>query len=104
MSRDGDAMRKLRVFESISVDGYFTDSSGDMGGAQAGREDAEFAGWVSQNASSGGDLLLGRKTYEMMEAFWPTPAAAQEMPDVAKGMNSAKKYIASRTIQPTWSN
>jgi hypothetical protein len=46
-------MRKLRVFESISIDGYFTDSGGDMNWAHAGREDAEFADWVSGNATSG---------------------------------------------------
>jgi dihydrofolate reductase len=97
-------MRKLRVFESISVDGYFTDANGDMDWAHLGREDAEFADWVSGNASSGGELLLGRKTYHIMEAFWPTPMAAQQMPAVAKGMNAARKYVASRTIQPTWNN
>jgi dihydrofolate reductase len=97
-------MRELRVFESISVDGYFTDASGDMSWAHAGREDAEFADWVSGNASSGGELLFGRKTYQHMEAFWPTPIAAQQMPLVAKGMNAARKYVASRTIQPTWNN
>jgi dihydrofolate reductase len=97
-------MRKLRVFESISIDGYFTDASGDMSWAHAGREDADFADWVSGNASSGGELLFGRKTYQMMEAFWPTPLAAQQMPAVAKGMNAARKYVVSRTIQPTWSN
>jgi dihydrofolate reductase len=97
-------MRKLRVFESITIDGYFTGNNGDIGWAHAGREDAEFADWVSGNASSGGELLFGRKTYQMMEAFWPTPIAAQQMPTVAKGMNAARKYIASRTIQPTWNN
>jgi dihydrofolate reductase len=97
-------MRKLRVFESISVDGYFCDAKGDMGFAHAGRQDPEFAAWVSRNASAGGELLFGRKTYQMMEAFWPTPLAAEQMPAVAKGMNAARKYVASRTITPTWSN
>src|SRR5258705_8722544 len=97
-------MRKLRAFESISVDGYFTDANGDMSWAHAGREDAEFADWVTGNASSGGELLFGRKTYQMMEAFWPTPMAARQMPAVAKGMNAARKYVVSSTIQPTWNN
>lgn len=97
-------MRKLQVFESISIDGYFTDASGDMSWAHAGRDDAEFANWISGNASSGGELLFGRKTYQMMEAYWPTPLAAEQMPAVAKGMNTAKKYVVSRTIQPTWNN
>jgi dihydrofolate reductase len=97
-------MRKLRVFESISIDGYFTAASGDMSWAHAGREDAEFADWVGGNANSGGELLFGRKTYQMMESFWPTPVAAQQMPQVAKGMNAARKYVASRTLKPTWNN
>jgi dihydrofolate reductase len=97
-------VRKLRVFESISVDGYFTDADGDISWAHAGREDAEFADWVGANASSGGELLFGRKTYQMMEAYWPTALAANQMPVVANGMNAAKKYVASRTIQPTWNN
>ena len=33
-------MRKVRVFESISIDGYFTDASGDISWAHAGREGA----------------------------------------------------------------
>ncbi len=96
-------MRKLLVFESISIDGYFADANGDISWAHTGREDAEFASWVSENAS-GGALLFGRKTYQMMEAFWPTPLAQQQMPAVAKGMNTAKKYVASRTITPRWNN
>jgi dihydrofolate reductase len=95
---------KLRVFESISVDGYFTDQKGDIAWAHAGRQDPEFGAWVGSNASGAGLLLFGRVTYETMEAFWPTPAAAEQMPEVARGMNSARKVVASRTIKPTWAN
>ena len=97
-------MRKLRVFESISIDGYFTAPDGDMSFAHAGRGDAEFASWVSDNASSGGALLFGRKTYEMMAAFWPSPMAAEQMPRVAAGMNAAKKYVVSHGLDPKWQN
>jgi dihydrofolate reductase len=97
-------MKKLLVFETISIDGYFVDAHGDMSWAHYGRADPEFADWVGGNASAGGDLLFGRKTYQMMEAFWPTPVAEQQMPVVAKGMNARTKYVASRTIQPTWNN
>src|SRR5689334_8207706 len=97
-------MQKLRVFESASIDGYFTDSSGDMSWAHASAGDAEFGAWVGGNASGGGALLFGRKTYEQMVAYWPTALAAQQMPVVAKGMNAAKKYLASRTLKPTWQN
>jgi dihydrofolate reductase len=95
---------KLRVFESISVDGYFTDRLGDIAWAHSGREDPEFGAWVGANATQGGILLFGRVTYQMMEAFWPTPAAAAQMPEVARGMNAARKLVASRTIKPAWTN
>ncbi len=97
-------MRKLRVFESISVDGYFTDGGGTIDWAYALPQDAEFGAWVAGNAGGGGELLFGRKTYQEMVAFWPTPAAAARMPDVAKGMNAAKKYLASTTTKPAWNN
>jgi dihydrofolate reductase len=97
-------MRRLRVFESISIDGYFCDAGGGMSWAHAGADDAEFAAWVGVNASGGGELLFGRKTYQMMEAFWPTSLAATQMPVVAKGMNAARKYVASTTLRPSWTN
>ena len=90
-------MRRLRVFESISIDGYFCDAHGGMQWAHAGSDDPEFVSWVGGNASSGGELLFGRVTYEQMRAWWPTPAAAAAMPVVAKGMNAATKWVASRT-------
>jgi dihydrofolate reductase len=96
-------MMKLRVFESISIDGYFTDADNSVRWAHRGR-DAEFDAWVAGNASGGGVLLFGRKTYEEMVAFWPTEMAAQQMPVVAKGMNAATKYVVSKTLEPTWQN
>lgn len=95
-------MRTLKVFESISIDGYFSDVHGDMSFAHGVEPDPEFGAWVGRNASGGGELLFGRKTYEMMERFWTSTAAMEQMPAVAKGMNAARKYVASRTITPTW--
>ena len=40
-------MKPLRVFESISVDGYFTDSDGSADWAHVGQDDPEFAEWVA---------------------------------------------------------
>lgn len=91
-------MRRLRVFESISIDGYFCDAHGDMQWAHDGARDPEFDAWIGSNASGGGELLLGRKTYEELAAFWPTPMAAQQMPTVAKGINAATKWVASRSL------
>ncbi len=89
-------MRRLRSYTSISLDGYFTDAKGDMSWAH--KRDDEWNAFASSNASGDAALLFGRVTYEMMKAFWPTPQAAQQMPEVAAGMNRMPKYVVSRTL------
>ena len=98
-------MRRLAVFENLSLDGFFADSNSDMSFAKSPIEDAEFDAFVSQNASGEGIMLFGRVTYEMMARFWPTPAAAQMMPAVAQGMNARPKIVFSNTLrEATWNN
>jgi dihydrofolate reductase len=98
-------MSRLTMFETISLDGYFTDANGDMSWAHRGDDDPEWTAFVSQNASGGGALLFGRVTYQMMESFWPTPIAAERMPVVARRMNEATKIVFSRTLKrATWNN
>ena len=96
-------MRRLIVFNSVSVDGYFVDGGGDMSWAH--HRDPEFESFTEENARGGGELLFGRKTYEMMAGYWPTPQAMKSNPVVAEGMNSLPKVVFSRTMEKaTWSN
>lgn len=96
-------MRRLTVFNSISLDGYFVDSNGDMSWAH--QSDDEWVKFSADNASGGGELLFGRITYEMMEAFWPTEAAHQSNPVVAEQMTSLPKVVFSRTLSGvSWDN
>lgn len=98
-------MRKLITFNSISLDGFFTDARGDMSWAHAGSDDPEFAAFVAGNAGSGGELLFGRVTYQMMAGYWPSPAALASAPEVARGMNALPKVVFSRTLpKAEWQN
>jgi len=98
-------MRKLSVFNTVSLDGYFTDLNNDMSWAHPNRNDSEWNDFVAGNASGNGVLLFGRVTYQMMVSFWTTPQAAQMMPKVAEGMNRSQKVIFSRTLaQADWQN
>jgi dihydrofolate reductase len=98
-------MRKLAVFNSVTLDGYFTGSGGDMSWAHAGNEDKEWNAFVESNASGGGVLLFGRITYEMMASFWPTPSAKKSYPVVADRMNALPKVVFSRTLDKvSWNN
>ena len=50
-------------------------------------------------------LLVGRVTDEMLASYWPTEAALQSMPEVAKQMNNLPKVVFSRTLdKATWNN
>ncbi|OJT18514.1 hypothetical protein BO221_41405 [Archangium sp. Cb G35] len=98
-------MRRLSVFNNVSLDGYFVDANGDMSWAHRNDQDAEWNAFVSGNASGEGELLFGRKTYELMASFWPTPMAAQMEPFVAERMNKMSKVVFSRTLdKASWSN
>ena len=102
-------MAKILVFNSVSLDGYFTDENNDMSWAHKDPNDAEWNAFVGENASGGvsggGAILLGRITYEMMASFWPTPAAMEMMPVVAKSMNDMTKIVFSRSMKKaSWSN
>jgi dihydrofolate reductase len=96
-------MRKLIVFNNVSLDGYFVDAEGDMSWAH--KRDAEWSAFAGENARGGGVLLFGRKTYELMAGYWPTPMALQNSPEVAEGMNSFSKVVFSRTLDSaSWKN
>ena len=97
-------MRKLSVFNHISLDGYFVDKNGQMNWAKAHQDD-EWNSFVAENAKGGGELVFGRVTYEMMAGFWPTPKAREMMPVVAERMNNLPKIVFSRTLDnATWNN
>ena len=96
-------VRTLSVFDSISLDGYFTDGSNDTSWAHS--RDPEWQRFSAENAGGEAELLFGRKTYDMMAGFWPTSQALQTMPDVAQGMNRMRKIVFSRTLDKAdWQN
>lgn len=98
-------MRKLIVFNHISIDGYFTGENGDFSWAHTGNDDPEYGAFVAGNASGGGELLFGRVTYDLMAGYWPTAIADQHNPVVAKAMNEMRKVVFSRTMEKAaWNN
>lgn len=98
-------MRKLLVFNNMSLDGYFVDGKGDMSWAHQQKEDAEWNAFVSGNAKGGGLLLFGRVTYDLMAGYWPSPMALERDRVVAEQMNSLPKMVFSKKMdKAAWSN
>jgi dihydrofolate reductase len=96
-------MPKLVVYNSVSLDGFFTDANGDMSWAH--KQDAQWKAFVAENAKGGAKLVFGRATYDLMTQFWPTPEAKQMNPLVAERMNNLPKVVFSRTMEKaSWNN
>jgi dihydrofolate reductase len=95
-------MRKLGVFNLVTLDGYFSGQGGDISWH---RVDPEFQEYAEKNSTSGNTLLFGRVTYEITASYWPSPEALKDDPVVAKGMNSSPKIVFSRTLRKAdWAN
>ena len=93
-------MRRIRIFEHISLDGVIQAPGGR-------KEDSEqgfpHGGWSAPFSSpesgkaivaahgTGYDLLLGRRTYDIWSAYWPRA----ERGPIADGFNAATKYVAT---------
>ena len=88
-------MRKLRIFEHISLDGVIQHSTDD--------NDFPYSDWTAPYRGPAGlaavlavqgesfDLLLGRRTYDIWSGYWPK-APSSPMSDA---LNAATKYVAT---------
>ena len=100
-------MRKIIVLSFISLDGVMQAPGGPKEDASGG---FKYGGWVAPygDEASGeimkkqmepADLLLGRKTFDIWEDYWPQHA------DFWPGINEVTKYVVSRTRKKSgWKN
>ena len=98
-------MRKLSVFDHVSLDGYFVDAAGDMSWAHQ-NADPEWNEFTAENASGGGALVFGRVTYEMMAGYWSTAQARESHAGSRRGAwSEMPKIVFSRTLrEAAWPN
>ena len=67
--------------------------------------DDEFIGEAIDLLNSVDTLLFGRVTYQMMAAYWPTPAGIEDDPIIAERMNNLPKIVFSPTLETVeWEN
>lgn len=104
-------MRKLVASAFVSLDGVMQAPGGPDEDPTGG---FAFGGWMfhyqddaadisaSGFDGKGRDVVLGRRTYEIFEAYWPYQPADNP---VAQTLDAAKKYVASRTLKTLrWKN
>jgi dihydrofolate reductase len=114
-------MRRIVMWNRVTADGYF---AGPEGGLEWVVPDPELDRSAADAIEGDGvdALLLGRRTYEMFESFWPHALKNEsgypdphdpgrvlrlspEMRAMAVMLNKATKFVFSRTLKKaTWEN
>ena len=96
-------MRNVFLFMMTTLDGYFEGVDHDISWHNADNE--EFALFANDQLDETDTLIFGRKTYELMENFWPSDEAIKIDPETALRMNSLRKVVFSRNpISTNWHN
>jgi dihydrofolate reductase len=101
-------MRKIIVLSMISLDGVMQAPGGPKEDRSGG---FKYGGWtepygdeaygkaVQKELQQPSDYLLGRKTFEIWEGYWPQHA------DFWPGINDGTKYVLSKTRKKSdWKN
>ncbi len=85
-------MRKIRIFEHVSLDGVIEHDDGYAYGAWTTpyRSPAGLAAAL-EIQGTGFDLLLGRRTYDIWSGYWPQAGSSP----MADALNAATKYVAT---------
>jgi dihydrofolate reductase len=109
-------MRRIMMFNRVTADGYFAGVDGNLDWFVPDEEKDKEAVEGIPNADT---ILLGRRTYELFEQFWPHAVddsatapdphdAARRSPEIramAIWLNETPKLVFSRTLKDaTWRN
>jgi dihydrofolate reductase len=100
-------MRKIIVLSFLTLDGVMQAPGGPE---EDPSEDFKYGGWTApyndevsakfmEKQMQPADLLLGRKTFDIFESYWPEHA------DYWPGVNEVAKYVLSNTRNESdWNN
>lgn len=109
-------MRRIVMFNHVSADGFFASADGNLDWVSSDPElDKASAGSLGQFDT----MLLGRRTYEMFESFWPKAlddsgkspdphhpgASSPQLHAIAVWINEQQKLVVSGSRRDvTWNN
>ncbi len=110
-----DRGRRVTASTFVTLDGYMVGPDEDISWVIEGF-DPEMQNDIAEDISGSEVFLLGRVTYEIFVAYWPTavpyeagdeldPAAGKEDPRIIRALNDSPKLVFSTTLAGSdWSN
>ncbi|AIQ15112.1 dihydrofolate reductase family protein [Paenibacillus durus] len=98
-------MRKIVVFNNVSIDGYYAGLNGEIDWFIHDPE----VNQAAHEMMNPDTVLFGRATYQMFESYWPHVANNPNAPEGARMManelNQMTKVVFSTTLQEVnWEN
>lgn len=99
-------MRKIVVFNLITLDGFFAGEDGNIDWHNVDDEFNKFA--IEQTAEFGG-IIFGKTTYKMFEEYWPgeltNPNTSEDDRKIAQMIDDVWKFVYSKSLKEvTWKN
>jgi dihydrofolate reductase len=89
-------MKRIVWFMHVSLDGFVTDSNGSMAWVNVDAELFDYAGKQTERSDT---ALYARKTFELMEGYWPTaadqPNASKHDIEHSTWYKQVNKYVIS---------
>lgn len=93
-------MKQIVLLMHVSLDGSVAGPNGEMDFISFDDAQFDFIGTLTDDADT---ALYGRKTYEMMEGYWPTadqqPDATKHDKDHAAWYRKSLKLVVSNSLQ-----
>lgn len=87
-------MKKIIFQMSVSLDSYIEGPNREIDWHLV---DDEFNAYAVAMLKAADELIMGRRTYQLMAGYWPT--VADNDPIVKEPMNSMPKLVFSRTLK-----
>src|SRR6266513_2075960 len=102
-------MGRLTAFVHMTIDGFFAGPNGEIDWFKSIQKSDDYDAYTHEETGSGGTLVFGRTTYEMMKSYWPTREAIQQDPRMAEVVDHSPKIVFSKTLKdaaegPNWKN
>lgn len=92
-------MAKMFLFMMISLDGFVEGPDHDLSWHNV---DEEFNKFAAKQMQEMGGIVFGRRTYKLMEDYWPTAKPYDEYDQIVRDqMNSLPKIVFSKSLQET---
>lgn len=97
-------MRKIIMFNFVTVDGYFAGSDGNIDWHPV---DDEFNSFAVDFINQCDTALFGRTTYDLFASFWPTATSdaslTSEDHSIAQSLNNMRKIVVThKELNTDW--